>query len=231
MNRFLLNTSIFSLFITIAICVNGLKIEKKICKQMRGNTQLFEGDPFGRSHSWQKYTKKGYFFRKNNSLHHNDMKKKEKKKKEICNAIPFCSIKIPNWKIHLKRIIQKYVLLKNDKETDNTIHPLKNCLWEINIYNFFLQKQTSFHIYIYENGKIKTSDNLEGTWFYDNYHITWCVEHEDRKVYYTAELLWNNENSKLIKGIIYEEKKKKRSFLPSSFFRKILGSFEGKIHI
>ncbi|CRH01771.1 conserved Plasmodium protein, unknown function [Plasmodium relictum] len=134
-------------------------------------------------------------------------------------------IKIKSWKENFKNLLHRYGFYDNQN-----IHPLKNCLWEITTYNFFLQKQKSFFIHILENGKVKISENLVGEWNYNNYYITWYIEYKNKKVYYTAELLWNYEKSRMIKGIIYEEKKKKNSFLPSSLFRKIVGSFEGRIN-
>ncbi|SOV24349.1 conserved Plasmodium protein, unknown function [Plasmodium sp. DRC-Itaito] len=126
----------------------------------------------------------------------------------------------------LKRLINKWLLLNNE---ENIIHPLKNCRWKITVYNFFLQKKGSFYVHLYEDGRVKTSDNLEGTWYFNNYYLTWVIEYEDRRVFYTAELFWNQEKSKMIKGIIYKEKKKNNSFIPSYMFRKILGSFSGRI--
>ncbi|CAD2098828.1 hypothetical protein YYG_03047 [Plasmodium vinckei petteri] len=150
------------------------------------------------------------------------LKDNEYRKRNIYSAIEIKKIKNL-----IKKNINKF--LKNDQDINN-IHPLKNSLWKINTYNCLLQKKKTFYIRIYENGTIKTSDNLTGYWFYDNYHITWCIEYPDRKVYHTAELVWNNEQSKMVKGVIYEETKKTR-FLPSYMFRKILCSFDGSIHI
>ncbi|SOS80418.1 conserved Plasmodium protein, unknown function [Plasmodium sp. gorilla clade G1] len=126
----------------------------------------------------------------------------------------------------LRRLINKWFLLNND---EHIIHPLKNCLWKITVYNFFLQKKDSFYVHLYEDGRVKTSNNLEGRWYFNNYYLTWVIEYEDRRVFYTAELFWNQEKSKMIKGIIYQETKKNNSFIPSYMFRKILGSFSGKI--
>ncbi|CDU20119.1 conserved Plasmodium protein, unknown function [Plasmodium yoelii] len=133
----------------------------------------------------------------------------------------------------LTNLIKKKInnFLKNDQDNNNNnIHPLKNTLWKINTYNCLFQKKKSFYIYIYENGTVKTSDNLTGYWFYDKYYITWCIEYPDRKVYHTSELVWNNEESKMVKGIIYEEMKKTK-FFPPYMFRKILCSFDGSIQI
>ncbi|GAW82263.1 hypothetical protein, conserved [Plasmodium gonderi] len=141
----------------------------------------------------------------------------------------YCVTNIKNWTENIKKLINKYGSSQSNKEEKIAIHPLKNCRWEITTYNFFLQKNSSFFIHIYDNGKVKTSDNMEGTWFYNNYYLTWFIEYDNRRIYYTAELLWNGDKSKLTKGIIYEEKKKRRFFLPSYFFRKVLGSFDGKI--
>ncbi|VWU51332.1 conserved protein, unknown function [Hepatocystis sp. ex Piliocolobus tephrosceles] len=185
----------------------------------------------------EKYIYKNNLLTINSSLLNIYTKKNEKKEKRR-KKYYYSSIKELNFnkdlniKIHkqITKLINK-ILFYNKKDEAITIHPLKNCIWKINTYNFFLKKQKTFYIYIYEDGHIKTSDNLKGTWFYNDYYLTWCIEDDEKKIYYTAELLWNNEKSKMIKGIIYEEKKKKeKCFIPSYFFRKILGSFDGTIH-
>ncbi|CAI7722052.1 hypothetical protein PVIIG_05060 [Plasmodium vivax India VII] len=147
------------------------------------------------------------------------------------SALPSGSI-LPDWKEGVKKIVSTWgVLLRANREESAEVHPLKNCRWEITTFNFLLQKRTSFLLHIHDNGMVKTSDHLQGTWFYSNYHLTWSVDLADRRVYYTAELLWNGEKSKLVKGIIYEERKRRRFFLPAYFFRKILGSFEGRVSV
>ncbi|EUD67615.1 hypothetical protein C922_01800 [Plasmodium inui San Antonio 1] len=155
-------------------------------------------------------------------------------KKEINVAIlkrsplPSGSILL-NWKEGVKKLVTTWGLLQTKGEDSEEVHPLKNCRWEITTFNFLMQKRSSFFLHIHENGAVKMSNHLEGTWFYSNYHLTWTIEHPDRRVYYTAELLWNGDKSKLVKGIIYEEQKRRRFFLPAYFFRKILGSFEGRV--
>ncbi|KJP86297.1 hypothetical protein AK88_04016 [Plasmodium fragile] len=146
------------------------------------------------------------------------------------SAVPSGSILI-NWKEGVKKIMNKWGVLEKNKEESPEVHPLTNCRWEITTFNFLLQKKTSFFLHIHENGTVKMSDDVQGTWVYSNYYLTWIVEHEDRRVFYTAELLWNGDKSKLVKGIIYEEKKGRRFFLPAYFFRKILGSFEGRVSV
>ncbi|ANQ10231.1 Uncharacterized protein PCOAH_00042830 [Plasmodium coatneyi] len=144
------------------------------------------------------------------------------------SVLPHGSI-LTNWKEGAKKLVNRWGLVKTNKEENTEVHPLKNCRWEITTFNFLLQKKTSFFIHINENGTVKMPNDVQGTWSYSNYYLTWTVEHPDRRVYYTAELLWNGDKSKLVKGIIYEEKKRRRFFLPAYFFRKILGSFEGRV--
>ncbi|KAI4836469.1 hypothetical protein MKS88_004266 [Plasmodium brasilianum] len=210
----------FVIFITN---VNNVKIRIR-------EAQKFQTDWFYMKHGYSKscYSK---HFRNNKNLQLNIKKFVHHQNDEIkYNERYFYSlININNLKLNLKNLMQKYCFFFNTNEENNIVHPLKNCRWKITVYNFLLKNKNSFYIYIYENGKIKTSENLEGIWFYNNYHITWCIEYEDKKVYYTAELLWNNDKSRMIKGIIYKESKNKNSFLPSYFFRKILGSFDGQI--
>ncbi|CAA9990020.1 conserved Plasmodium protein, unknown function [Plasmodium knowlesi strain H] len=146
------------------------------------------------------------------------------------SSLPSASI-LMNWKDDVKKLVNRWGLLKTNREESTEVHPLKNCRWEITTFNFLLQKKSSFFIHINENGTVKMPDDLQGTWSYSNYYLTWTVEHEDRRVYYTAELIWNADKSKLVKGIIYEEKKRQRFFLPAYFFRKILGSFEGRVSL
>ncbi|GAB67757.1 hypothetical protein PCYB_123230 [Plasmodium cynomolgi strain B] len=145
------------------------------------------------------------------------------------SALPSGSILL-NWKEGVNKLVSTWrLLLQTNQQESKEVHPLKDCRWEITTFNFLLQKKASFFLHIHDNGTVTMSNDMQGTWFYSNYYLTWSVEYADRRVYYTAELLWNGEKSKLIKGIIYEEQKRRRFFLPAYFFRKILGSFEGRV--
>lgn len=131
--------------------------------------------------------------------------KKKKKKKNFPNIFTILCLKDNGYRKRniystieirkLKNLIKKKInnFLKNDQYINN-IHPLKNTLWKINTYNCLFQKKKTFYIYIYENGTVKTSDGLTGYWFYDKYHITWCIEYPDRKVYHTSEVKLTNSS-------------------------------------
>ncbi|CRG95027.1 conserved Plasmodium protein, unknown function [Plasmodium gallinaceum] len=213
MNNFLAKI-IFLIYIICIANVSIIKIAITDCKKLK---KINYKNYYKNHYKYNYNNKKNIFLRIKNPFF------SIQKLKTNRNLHSFINIK--SWKEDLKHFLHKYGIYNNQN-----IHPLKNCLWEITIYNFFLQKQKSFFIYIFEDGNLKTSENLYGKWSYNNYYITWYIEEKNKKVYYTAELLWNYENSKMVKGIIYEEKKKTSSFLPSSIFRKIIGSFEGKIN-
>lgn len=140
----------------------------------------------------------------------------------------YCILKIKELKNNLKNVLKKKWDFFFSNISDENIDPFKNCCWEITVYNFFLKKKKKVFVNFLENGEVNTSDNLYGMWNYDNSYITWFVKEGNKKVFYTAELIWNGKMSKMIKGIIYEEKKRK--FLPDYLFRRITGSFVGTIN-